>query len=121
MSGICIIICGNSTRRRCRQTESCTRYARSVFLVAITTSAAPSIMNGAITYSPYVASPVASFTTPIRYGLRKPARLPIELIAAIPAAADFQFSAAVGRVQSSGMLDRLPAIAALIAARPITR
>ena len=45
------------------------------------------------------------------YGLRKPARLPIELIIAMPAAAAVPPRNAVGRLQNSGSVVRMPIVA----------
>jgi hypothetical protein len=52
--------------------------------------------------------PVASLTQPIRYGPPNPARLPIELISAMaPAAADPE-SHAVGNVQNTAKVQKMP-------------
>ena len=52
--------------------------------------------------------PVESLIQPMAYGPAKPARLPIELISAIPPAADVPDRNAVGSVQKTGMLPKMP-------------
>jgi hypothetical protein len=73
----------------------------------------------ASTSNPVEVEPVASLTQPIRYGPPNPARLPIELISAIaPAAADPE-SHAVGSVQNSAKVQKVP-IAATTSATMVT-
>src|SRR5258708_17260834 len=73
----------------------------------------------ASTKSPVEVLPVASLTQPIKYGPPKPARLPIELISAIaPAAADPE-SHAVGSVQNTPKVQKMP-IAATTSATILT-
>src|SRR3954454_6195221 len=61
--------------------------------------------------SPAVKLPVASRAQPIRNGPAKPPRLPIELIAAIPAAAFCPDRKSVGRAQKGGRADMTAAMA----------
>src|SRR5262245_40492766 len=62
----------------------------------------------AIRSRPAVKLPVASFIQPIAYGPAKPARLPIELITAMPAAAALPDKTAVGSVQNTGSVPNTP-------------
>src|SRR5690348_10076537 len=64
--------------------------------------------NPAISNSPPVKLPVASLIQPIAYGPAKPARLPIELITAMPAAAAVPDRTAVGNVQNTGSVPNTP-------------
>src|ERR1700719_1195829 len=76
-----------------------------------TTSKAPRNKQNAITYKPTSKRWVKSPIQPTRYGLTKPAKPPMELIRAIPAAAAEPASIAVGIVQESGKEDKIPAVA----------
>src|SRR6202521_3375120 len=78
-------------------------------------------INGstASTNSPVEVLPVASLTQPIKYGPPKPARLPIELISAIAPAAAEPDSHAVGSVQNTAKVPKMP-IAATISATMVT-
>src|SRR3954449_3214145 len=60
------------------------------------------------TRKPVDVLPVASFTQPIKYGPPKPARLPIELISAMPPAAAVPDSHAVGSVQNTAKVQKMP-------------
>src|SRR5260370_34908464 len=62
----------------------------------------------ASTNRPVEVLPVASFTQPIKYGPPNPARLPIELISAIPPAAAVPDSHAVGSVQNTAKVQKIP-------------
>jgi len=53
---------------------------------SINTASAPMADKAASASRPIVKSPIASFRYPMAKGLAKPARLQVELIAAIPAA-----------------------------------
>ena len=63
--------------------------------------AAPSTRNAAITYMPISARPSHTFSTPTRYGYRKPAMLPIELMNASAAATEAPTNRLVGSAQNS--------------------
>ena len=82
----------------------------------------PAPMNrlAAMAYNPKVGLPVASWMVPTRNGLTKPAKLPRELMMAIPAAAAAPPRNAVGRGQNSGSELRMPAVARVSAAMPMT-
>src|SRR3984893_7701666 len=83
------------------------------------TSRPPISGSTASTSNPVEVEPVASLTQPIRYGPPNPARLPIELISAMaPAAADPE-SQAVGSVQKTAKVQKMP-IAATISATMVT-
>src|ERR1700693_3427412 len=71
------------------------------------------------TKSPVEVLPVASLTQPIRYGPPKPARVPIELIRAIAPAAAVPESQAVGSVQNTPKVQKIP-IAATTSATMVT-
>ena len=63
------------------------------------------------TISPAVKLPVISRAKPIRVGPTNPPRLPIELIAAMPAAALRPDRNSVGKVQNGGRAAMTPAMA----------
>src|SRR5882757_11490199 len=73
----------------------------------------------ASTNRPVEVLPVASLTQPIRYGPPNPARLPIELIRAIAPAAAVPESQAVGSVQNTPKVQKVP-IAATVNAIIVT-
>lgn len=70
----------------------------------------------ASTSNPVIVLPVNSLTQPISYGPPKPARLPIELINAMPPAAATPLKKAVGRVQNSPNAANPPIAATMRAA-----
>ena len=80
------------------------------------TSIAAKVMVPATKNSPEVREPVWVFSQPIRVGLTKPARFPVELINAIPAAAAVPPRKEVGSAQNIGKAEITPAVASV---RPI--
>src|SRR5471032_444175 len=60
---------------------------------------------------PLALDAVACFNHPTRYGLKNPARFPSELIIAMPAAAPVPARNAVGKLQNSGNVVRMPIVA----------
>ena len=75
------------------------------------TIAAPTTRKPARTYIPIAGEWVRSSKAPTIHGLAKPARLAIELMIAIPAAAAEPLRMAVGNDQKSGAHDKTPAVA----------
>src|SRR6185437_9061787 len=84
--------------------------ANSVFVSCLPRKTSNPAMSGNndSTNSPFEVEPVVSLTQPIRYGPPKPARLPIELISAIPPAAAVPDSHAVGSVQNTAKVQNTP-------------
>src|SRR5882724_5273866 len=83
------------------------------------TKSPPISGSTASTKRPVEVLPVASLTQPIRYGPPNPARLPIELISAIAPAAAVPESQAVGNVQNTPKVQKVP-IAATVNATIVT-
>ena len=78
-------------------------------------SNAPTIKETANTYIPLFVLWVKSLIQPTKYGLTNPARLPNELIKAIPAAAAVPPKMAVGRLQNNGKVVIIPSVATVSA------
>src|SRR6186713_2776816 len=73
--------------------------------LTVIASTAPLNSNAAMQYIPFAVDPVASLIHPTRNGMPKPARFPIELMIAMPAAAAAPFRNAVGKFQNNGDAD----------------
>ena len=69
--------------------------------------AEPSIINPT-SHRPAFSVPVASVSAPVMYGATKPARLPSELIYAIPAAAAVPVRKTLGSGQKTGSAPKMP-------------
>ena len=79
-----------------------------VLCPSISTRIAERNGKNATANNPAVNPPVTSFSYPITYGATKPARLPIELISAIPPAAAVPLGNAAGNVQNNGAIANRP-------------
>src|SRR6266702_5200880 len=79
----------------------------------LTASTPPRTINAASIYIPAAFPAVACFSQPTAYGLRNPARFPMELISAIPAAAPVPARNEVGKLQNSGSVVRMPIVASV--------
>src|ERR1700704_6287302 len=98
---------------------TCPANSASVSCPPKNTSSPPISGSTASTSNPVEVLPVASLTQPIRYGPPNPARLPIELISAMAPAAAVPESHAVGSVQNTPKVQKIP-IAATISATMVT-
>src|SRR4029077_7565476 len=85
--------------------DDCSRFAS---MRRVKTTAAPSTAHPASRSSPTVKLPVRSFRYPIANGPAKPDKLPSELIAAMPAAADAPVRKLAGNGQNIGGTEETP-------------
>src|SRR5471032_191254 len=97
-------------RIRCRTARK-EVYRFTIRFGTLSASNPPSTMNAASIYMPLAFDAVTCLSHPTRYGLKNPARFPSELIIAIPAAAPVPAKNAVGRLQKSGNVVRMPIVA----------